>query len=122
MGGTLAVADQRPAANAAGAPPWPRTVAQFEALVEAVQDELVHFAFCRLRNLPDAEDAVQEVLIHAYMDRARHCAITQVAPLPLPHGGESLHGHAAPAAARRTARLCHRSREAARTARAATAG
>jgi RNA polymerase sigma-70 factor (ECF subfamily) len=59
---------------------WPQTVAQFEALVETVQHELVHFAFCRLRSLPDAEDAVQDVLIRAYLDRARHCAVTRVRP------------------------------------------
>jgi RNA polymerase sigma-70 factor (ECF subfamily) len=84
MDGTLAVAqDQpqgRPADFAGGTGQWPQTVAQFEALVEAVQDELVHFAFCRLGNLPDAEDAVQDVLIHAYLDRFRHSAITRVRP------------------------------------------
>jgi RNA polymerase sigma-70 factor (ECF subfamily) len=84
MDGTLAVAQDRtlvrPAAFVEASQPWPQTVAQFETLVEAVQDELVHFAFCRLRNLPDAEDAVQEVLIHAYLERARHCAITRVRP------------------------------------------
>src|ERR1035438_2484568 len=82
MDGTLLVAQDgrldRLAAFDDGATPWPQTVAQFEALVEAVQDELVHFAFCRLRNLPDAEDAVQDVLIHAYLERARHCAIMRV--------------------------------------------
>jgi len=84
MFGTLAVAQDRPldrpAAFAEDAMQWPQTVAQFEALVEALQDDLVHFAFCRLRNLADAEDAVQDVLIHAYLDRARHCAITRVRP------------------------------------------
>lgn len=84
MDGTLAVAQDRPLdrveAFAAGDASWPQTVAQFETFVEAVQDELVHFAFCRLRNLPDAEDAVQDVLIHAYLERARHCAVTRVRP------------------------------------------
>jgi RNA polymerase sigma-70 factor (ECF subfamily) len=84
MDGTLLVAPCRPLdrvdAFAAGETPWPQTVTQFEALVEAVQDGLVHFAFCRLRNLPDAEDAVQDVLVHAYLERARHCAITRVRP------------------------------------------
>jgi RNA polymerase sigma-70 factor (ECF subfamily) len=84
MGGTFAVAGDgpldRPAAFPAVGEQWPQTVAQFEALVEALQDELVHFAFCRLRNLPDAEDAVQEVLIQAYRERDRHCAVVRVRP------------------------------------------
>jgi RNA polymerase sigma-70 factor (ECF subfamily) len=84
MDGTLAVVPDRPlsrpAAFAEAGEPWPQTVAQFEALVDAVQDELVHFAVCRLRNLPDAEDVVQEVLVHAYLERARHSAITRVRP------------------------------------------
>jgi RNA polymerase sigma-70 factor, ECF subfamily len=59
---------------------WPQTPAQFEALVGAVQDELVHFAWCRLRSQADAEDAVQDVLVRAYLDRARHSAVTYVRP------------------------------------------
>ena len=59
---------------------WPQSVEQFEALVEAVQHELVHFAFCRLRSLEDAEDAVQDVLVRAYLDRAKHRAVTGVRP------------------------------------------
>src|SRR5260370_6742858 len=61
---------------------WPQTVEQFEALVEAVQHELVHFAFCRLRSLEDAEDAVQDVLVRAYLDRSKHRAVTCVRPYP----------------------------------------
>jgi RNA polymerase sigma-70 factor, ECF subfamily len=84
MGGTLTLAADRTLDRPANVPgvddQWPQTVAQFEALVEAVQDDLVHFAFCRLRHLPDAEDVVQEVLVHAYLERARHCAITRVRP------------------------------------------
>jgi len=78
MDGTLAMAQDPPVEMAENAAQWPQTVAQFEALVEAVQHELVHFAFCRLRSLPDAEDAVQDVLIRAYLDRARHSAVTRV--------------------------------------------
>jgi RNA polymerase sigma-70 factor (ECF subfamily) len=59
---------------------WPQSVEQFEALVEAVQHELVHFAFCRLRNLEDAEDVVQDVLVRAYLDRSKHRAVTGVRP------------------------------------------
>src|SRR5260370_25037304 len=59
---------------------WPQTVEQFEALVEAVQHELVHFAFCCLRSLEDAEDAVQDVLVRAYLDRSKHRAVTGVRP------------------------------------------
>ncbi|SPE32470.1 RNA polymerase, sigma-24 subunit, ECF subfamily [Candidatus Sulfopaludibacter sp. SbA3] len=84
MDWTIAVAQDRPldrtAAFTEGDMKWPQTVAQFEALVEAVQDELVHFAFCRLRNQPDAEDVVQDVLVQAYLERARHCAIVRVRP------------------------------------------
>lgn len=84
MGETISVAADRLPDRAANFPgvgeQWPQTVAQFEALVEAVQDELVHFAYCRLRQLPDAEDVVQEVLVRAYLDRARHCAVMRVRP------------------------------------------
>ena len=59
---------------------WPQSVEQFETLVEAVQHELVHFAFCRLRSLEDAEDAVQDVLVRAYLDREKHRAVTGVRP------------------------------------------
>ena len=59
---------------------WPQSVEQFEGLVKAVQDELVHFAFCRLRSLEDAEDAVQDVLVRAYLEREKHRAVTGVRP------------------------------------------
>jgi RNA polymerase sigma-70 factor, ECF subfamily len=59
---------------------WPQSVEEFERLVEAVQDELVHFAFCRLRSLEDAEDAVQDVLVRAYLDREKHRGVIQVRP------------------------------------------
>jgi RNA polymerase sigma-70 factor, ECF subfamily len=80
MDGTLAMAQDPPVDMAEDAAQWPQTVAQFEALVEAEQHGLVHFAFCRLRSLPDAEDAVQDVLVRAYLDRARHSAVTRVRP------------------------------------------
>jgi RNA polymerase sigma-70 factor, ECF subfamily len=75
---TLQAALQTEPVDAAGR--WPQSVAEFEDLVEAVQDELVHFAFCRLRNLEDAEDTVQDVLVRAYLERLKHCAVTGVRP------------------------------------------
>jgi RNA polymerase sigma-70 factor (ECF subfamily) len=59
---------------------WPQSVEAFEALVEAVQHELVHFAFCRLRRLEDAEDTVQDVLVRAYLEREKHRGVTGVRP------------------------------------------
>jgi RNA polymerase sigma-70 factor (ECF subfamily) len=58
-----------------GAPPipseasrdWPQTRAEFEALIERCQGPLVRYAFRRLGHLQDAEDAVQEVLVRAYI-------------------------------------------------------
>lgn len=49
-----------------GSPPepvllWPQSVADFDALIEATQQRLIQFAFCRLRSLADAEDVVQDV-------------------------------------------------------------
>jgi RNA polymerase sigma-70 factor (ECF subfamily) len=59
---------------------WPRTVAEFESLVDRYQHELVRFAFCRLRNRADAEDAVQDVLLRTYLARERHRDDVPVGP------------------------------------------
>jgi len=59
---------------------WPQTIAQFECLVEATQDDLVNFAFHQLGNQYDAEDAVQDVYVQAYRDRAKRQHITDVRP------------------------------------------
>jgi RNA polymerase sigma-70 factor (ECF subfamily) len=79
MAGTITCTEEPPAPLGAE-PHWPQTVSEFEELVEAVQDELVHFAFCRLRNRQDAEDAAQEVLVRAYMDREKLRGIVRVRP------------------------------------------
>jgi hypothetical protein len=55
--------------------PWPQTVRDFEALVDAYQHELVRYAFSRVGNLQDAEDAVQEVLVRAYRDREKRTRV-----------------------------------------------
>jgi RNA polymerase sigma-70 factor (ECF subfamily) len=75
---TLQAAPETAPADTAGR--WPQSVEEFEILVEAVQDELVHFAFCRLRSLEDAEDSVQDVLVRAYLDREKHSHVTRVRP------------------------------------------
>lgn len=59
---------------------WPQTIREFEALVEAIQDRLLHFAFYRLGNLQDAEDVVQEAFVRAYADREKLRKITWVTP------------------------------------------
>jgi RNA polymerase sigma-70 factor (ECF subfamily) len=59
---------------------WPQTIAEFERLVEVTQDDLVNFAFYQLGNQADAEDAVQDVYVQAYRDRAKRKKITDVRP------------------------------------------
>jgi len=59
---------------------WPQTISEFERLVEATQDELVQFAFYRLGNRADAEDAVQDVYVQAFRDRDKRRHITEVRP------------------------------------------
>lgn len=59
---------------------WPQTIDDFHRLVEATQDELVAFAFYRLGNRADAEDAVQEVYVRAFRDRAKQRHVTEVRP------------------------------------------
>ncbi|HET6881861.1 MAG TPA: sigma factor [Pirellulales bacterium] len=41
-------------------PDWPRTRAEFAALVETYADRLVRYAFRQTGSLHDAEDIVQE--------------------------------------------------------------
>lgn len=60
--------------------PWPKTLPEFERLVEAWQHRLVHFAFCRLARRSDAEDIVQDVLVQAYAERRLHRRVTNAVP------------------------------------------
>jgi RNA polymerase sigma-70 factor (ECF subfamily) len=71
---------QWPESAAAYDGPWPQTVAEFERLVDAYLDRLVHFARRRLRNVEDAEDIVQNVFAGAFRDRAQRRAVTAVGP------------------------------------------
>jgi len=59
---------------------WPQTITDFGRLIEATQDELIHFAYHRLGNQQDAEDVVQDVFVEAYRDRAKRRHITAVRP------------------------------------------
>ena len=59
---------------------WPQTIEEFGRLVDATQDELVHFAFYRLGNQADAEDVVQDVYVQAFRDRAMRRHVTEVRP------------------------------------------
>jgi len=59
---------------------WPQSVADFDALIEATQQRLIQFAFCRLRSLADAEDVVQDVFVQAYRDRERHRDVDNAVP------------------------------------------
>ena len=73
----------KPAANgrtAEAAMPWPQSIREFEALVDALGSRLVHFAFCRLHSAADAEDVVQDVLVQAYRDRERRKGVDNAIP------------------------------------------
>ena len=59
---------------------WPQTIEDFESLIEATQDELVHLAFYRLGNRDDAEDVVQDAYVRALRDRTKHRNVTGVWP------------------------------------------
>lgn len=59
---------------------WPQTIPEFDRLIEATQDELVHFASYRLGNREDAEDIVQDVYVQAFRDREKRRDITDVRP------------------------------------------
>lgn len=59
---------------------WPQAPSEFEALIDAFQDRLVRYAFCRLKDVCEAEDIVQEVFLKAYTRRNELCNVYPVAP------------------------------------------
>ena len=59
---------------------WPQTRREFEALVDVTLDRLVRYAYCRLGNIQDAEDVVQEVFVRSFTDRSKRKEITAVGP------------------------------------------
>jgi RNA polymerase sigma-70 factor (ECF subfamily) len=59
---------------------WPQSSEEFSRLVDLYLARLIRYAFRRLGNLHDAEDVVQEVLVHAYADRGKHARISLIGP------------------------------------------
>jgi RNA polymerase sigma-70 factor (ECF subfamily) len=59
--------DEPPSRPSDASRDWPQTRAGFDALIERYQAPLVRYAFRRLGQLQDAEDAVQEVFVRAYL-------------------------------------------------------
>ena len=59
---------------------WPQTPGEFETVIETFQDHLVRYAFCRLKDVCEAEDVVQEVFIKAYTRRNELRNVHPVAP------------------------------------------
>lgn len=59
---------QTPAPSWAWDAGWPQSPDEFRTLVDAYADRLVRYAFCRVGNLQDAEDAVQDVFVRTFQD------------------------------------------------------
>ena len=57
---------------------WPQTHAEFEAFITAFQDRLVRYAFRRLGDFHEAEDAVQEVFVKCYRLRGQLGHVTSI--------------------------------------------
>ncbi len=68
------------AATAEPVLPWPQSMAEFDALIEATQHRLIQFAFCRLHSAADAEDVVQDVFVRAYRHRERYRKVDNAVP------------------------------------------
>lgn len=59
---------------------WPQSPPEFEAFIDAFQDRLVRYAYCKLKDLGDAEDVVQDVFLKAYARRRELSEVRDVAP------------------------------------------
>lgn len=58
---------------------WPQTREQFEPFIAAFQDRLIRYAWRRLADFHEAEDAVQEVFVRAYTNRKKLEPVDHVA-------------------------------------------
>jgi RNA polymerase sigma-70 factor (ECF subfamily) len=73
--------ESRPAESAdAWEDAWPQSREDFERLVDAFLQRLVQYAYRRLGNMHDAEDAVQEVFVRAYARRSDCASVSPAGP------------------------------------------
>ena len=73
-------ATSRPEAAQVWTGGWPQTPREFEVLLDRLLDRLVWYAFRRLRDFGEAEDAVQDVLVRAYAGRIKRKNVVRVVP------------------------------------------